>query len=349
MMKNTLKTLHRHWMMILGAAVCVLTACDKTTADFSYSPLEPRAGEVVRFNNSSTDGEEWSWTFGDGSISESKSPSYTYKRPGTYTVTLQVDKKKSLTKIRSITVYDTVPTFSCSDTMPVIFSDVTFRALVYNPYNYPVAYQWEVVSNTLYTPLSETNTEATYRLYFEQAASNVGVRLTMTLNGEETVIEKVFPVRDTTATTVLLRTAERDYKQRIFGQNRFERPAEDTEWSALLDAVQDTMQVFNNQVFTLGLLREIIPDIEGFRIANRKLYYRANGLYVSHMDGTQAVLIEPLATSALTIDAVNNRLYWAVADSVRYMPLVGADNNRFTTVPVTLNQLQNVEKIAVRN
>ena len=174
-------TLRHRWMAILSA-VCVLTACDKTTADFTYSPTEPRAGEAVRFSNSSTDGEEWYWTFGDGSVSESKSPSHTYRRPGTYTVVLQVDKKKSLTKTRSITVYDTVPTFSCSDTMPVVFRDVTFRALVYNPYNYPITYQWEVVSNTLYTQLSETNTAAVYKLYFEQAASNVGVRLTLALN-----------------------------------------------------------------------------------------------------------------------------------------------------------------------
>ena len=337
------------WIALFAIVVCLLTACDKTTVDFSYTPAEPRAGESVRFNNASTDGEEWSWTFGDGSVSESKSPSHTYKRPGTYTVTLQVDKKKSLTKTRSITVFDTVPTFSCSDTVPVIFRDLTFKALVYNPYNYPITYRWEVMSNTLYTPISETNTAATYSLYFEQAAENAGVRLTLTLNGEETVVERVFAVKDTAATTVLLRTAAQDYRQRIFGQNRFELPLEDTEAAAWLDKAQDTVQVFNGQEFTLDVLRHIVPDIEGFRIANRKLYYRANGLYVSHIDGTQAVQIEPQHTSALAIDVVNNRLYWAVADSVRYMPLVGADNNRFTTVPVTLNRLQGVEKIAVRN
>ena len=174
----------------------------------------------------------------------------------------------------------------------------------------------------------------------------------MTINGEETVVEKVFTVQDTTATQVLMRTAGDDYGQRIFAGNRFEvpLPATDAPAKTLLDGVQDTMQVFNNETFTVSTLRAKIPDIEGFRIANRKLYYRrANGLYVSHIDGSQAVQIEAQPTRALTIDVADNRLYWAVADSVRYMPLVGADNNRFTTVPTTLNTLQGVEKITIRN
>lgn len=347
---NILQTMKHPWIGIIAVALCMMTSCDKTMVDFSYTPTEPRAGEPIRFTNSSTDGEEWSWTFGDGSVSESKSPTHTYKRPGTYTVLLQVDKKKSLTKTRDITVYDTVPTFSCSDTMPIIFKDVTFKALVYNPYNYPVTYQWEVLSNTLYTPVSETNTAATFRLYFEQAATNAGLRLTLTLNGEKTVIDKVLAIADdTTATVVLLRTDQQDYRQRIFGQNRFELPCANAEAAAWLDKVQDTVQVFNGQTFTLESLQQMIPNIEGFRIANRKLYYRANGLYVSHIDGTQAVQIEALPTASLAIDVVNNRLYWAVADSVRYMPLVGADNNQFTAIPITLNQLQGVQKIAIQN
>ena len=81
----------------------------------------------------------------------------------------------------------------------------------------------------------------------------------------------------------------------------------------------------------------------------RHLRCRANGRGGAQIDGAQAGQIEAQPTRALTIDGADNRLYWAVADSVRYMPLVGADNNRFTTVPTTLNTLQGVEKITIRN
>ena len=107
---------------------CALIACKKTEVNFSYSPTEPRAGQAVSFSNLSTGGEEWVWTFGDGSTSSLKSPSYTYKQPGTYTVTLKVDKKSSLVATQQITVYDTVPTFVCSDSVFTIFKDYTFTA-----------------------------------------------------------------------------------------------------------------------------------------------------------------------------------------------------------------------------
>ena len=70
-----------------------MMACKKIDVDFSYSPDQPKAGEKVTFTNLSTGGEEWAWTFGDGGTSTLKSPTYTYKNPGTYTVTLKVDGK----------------------------------------------------------------------------------------------------------------------------------------------------------------------------------------------------------------------------------------------------------------
>lgn len=119
-------------------------ACSNDKIDFSYSPTAPRTGEVVKFTNSSSIGEEWAWTFGDGSTSTSKSPQHTYKQAGEYTVTLQVDGKKAKTRSHVVTVYDSIPTFSCEDTTFVVYSDYTYKALVYNPYSYDIAYRWEV-------------------------------------------------------------------------------------------------------------------------------------------------------------------------------------------------------------
>lgn len=328
---------------------CALIACKRTTVDFTFTPAEPRAGQVVSFNNQSSDGEKWAWSFGDGSTSTSKSPLHTYRQPGTYTVILTVDEKSSLTRTRDITIYDTIPNFTCSDTAALgIFSDVTFTALVYNPYSYPLSYEWSILSNRIYTQLSETNTESTFKVYFEQAGGEEVVQLRVVLNGDTTIVRHVYHVVNTPARSVLMRGDKEDYSQRIYGARaEFAMPMTYTEGIALLDAAQDTMQVFNDSTFTVQSLRATFPDIEGFRIANRKLYYRANGLYVANINGTNKVCIEPNPTLALCVDVVDNRLYWSVQDSVRYMPLVGSENNQFTTTPTTLNTLQGIQKITI--
>lgn len=327
-------------------------ACKRTTVDFSYTPTEPRAGQSVSFSNLASDGEKWAWSFGDGSTSTSKSPYHTYKNPGTYTVVLKVDEKNSLTKTRDITVYDTVPNFSCSDTTAIpIFQDVTFTALVYNPYNYDLSYEWSIGSNRLYTQVSETNTASTYTLYFEQAGSNEEVvRLVVVLNGDTTVVEHTYQITDTATTAMLFRTTDGDYAQRIFG-TRYEapKPTTNAEQVALLEAVQDSVQIYNDSTFTIQGLQATFPGIEGFRIVNRKIYYRANGLYVANLNGANRVQIEPQPTAAVAVDIVNNRLYWAVTDSVCYMPLINTDNNRYTTTPTTLNRLGGVNRIITDN
>ncbi len=323
-------------------------ACKRTTVDFSYTPTEPRAGQSVSFSNLASDGEKWAWSFGDGSTSTSKSPYHTYKNPGTYTVVLKVDDKKSLTKTRDITVYDTVPNFSCSDTTAIpIFRDVTFTASVYNPYGYDLSYEWSIGSNRLYTQLSETNTASTYSLYFEQAGGNDEVvRLVVVLHGDTTVVEHTYPITDTLTTAMLFRTTDGDYAQRIFGtRHEVPKPTANAEQVALLEAVQDSVQVYNDSTFTLQSLQATFPGIKGFRIANRKIYYRTSGLYVANLNGANAVQIEPQPTTALAIDLIDNRIYWAVADSVRYMPLVNTDNNRYTSTPTTLNRLGGVNRI----
>ena len=101
--------------------------------DFTFSPTAPRAGETVRFTNLSSSGEEWEWSFGDGATSTLKSPGHTYKRPGSYLVVLKVDKKNSLRETKEITVYDTIPTFVCEDSVFYIYEDYAFTANVYNP------------------------------------------------------------------------------------------------------------------------------------------------------------------------------------------------------------------------
>ena len=59
------------------------------TADFTYVPSSPAAGQAVTFTNTSTGNPtSFSWNFGDGGTSTTVNPSHTYAASGTYTVTL---------------------------------------------------------------------------------------------------------------------------------------------------------------------------------------------------------------------------------------------------------------------
>jgi len=66
------------------------------TADFSFTPVSPLAGQPVGFVDASRGSPTtWSWNFGDAAsgganTSTAKSPSHTYANPGSYTVTLAV-------------------------------------------------------------------------------------------------------------------------------------------------------------------------------------------------------------------------------------------------------------------
>lgn len=337
---------------------CVIVACSKNNVDFSYSPLKPKAGEKIQFTNLATSGEEWEWSFGDGATSVVKNPSKTYKQAGTYTVTLKVDSKSRWTKTHSITVYDTVPNFSCSvegaDSLGLkVFEDVTFTAQVYNPYNYEVAYEWTVVSNVLYTQLSETNTGSTFKLYFEQAGENVAaVNMRVTLNGVTRDTTHIYKVSDVATSSVLMMTGDSTYwRQRIFGKRaEIPYPLDEGDESgiALLDAVQDSVQNYNGKEFRLSEMQQLFPTLLGFNIAARKIYLRTtDGLFVANIDGTCLEPIHLGEVLAQSTDVVNNRLYWALADSVCYMPLIGSENNKFTTTPTTLNYMENVVKLAI--
>lgn len=323
-------------------------ACKRVEVDFSYSPTEPRAGQAVTFSNLSSAGEEWSWSYGDGVTSTLKSPSHTYKKPGKYRVVLKVDNKSSRTATHEITVYDTVPTFSCADTAFTVYRDYTFTANLYNPYNLDVKYQWGFPANTIYVAQVDTSaglTGSSIKVYFLQAMEAAPISLRIVMNGDTTYIDRSFPVADRATNSVLFRTAECDYRQRIFGA-RAEMLKRDETAGELLDITQDTMQVYNGYPFTLSEFQTVFPEIEGFHIAHRKIYFRAGGLWVANIDGANMVPIDEKECYAMELDYTDNRIYWANDEGVWYMPFIGSDNNKFVTTPKKLNNLTGVTRIA---
>ena len=332
---------------LLLTLCCALIACRKTQVDFTFSPTAPRAGETVRFTNLSSSGEEWEWSFGDGATSTLKSPGHTYKRPGSYLVVLKVDKKNSLRETKEITVYDTIPTFVCEDSVFYIYEDYTFTANVYNPYNYEVEYEWTLPANTLYAVITDTVPgDGSLHLYFIKPMDEAPIWLNVIMNGDTTDIRKSFDVQDRETNSIGMRTGSGDYMQRIFGERAEKLRKADELTTYLLNIEQDTMQTYNDSTFYLSKLQKIFPQMEGFHIINRKIYIRAKGLWVANIDGTYLELIDGTPCNAMTLDAVDNRIYWANAQGVWYMPFIGSDNNKFVTTPLQLNNLSDVTQLA---
>ena len=336
-------------IFLLLTLCCVAIGCKKVTVDFSFSPTDPRAGQKVTFSNLSSSGESWEWSFGDGATSTLKTPSHTYKKPGTYRVQLKVDKKNSLIKSADITVVDTIPSFSCADTTFVIYHDYTFTAQVYNPYSYTVEYAWDIESaDAAVQPVNPEDgwNGSSLSVRFLQPTDELTITLTVTLNGETTLCGEMIRVEDRPAHSILLRTAQGDYRQRIFGKYA-EEAFLDEDATLLLEEEQDTFQVYNGYAFYLSDMKAVFPELEGFHIANRKFYYRTDeGLWIANIDGSNQVEIDDKPCTAMTLDTEDNRIYWANAEGVWYMPFIGSDNNKFITTPTLLNEMGDVTKLA---
>ena len=76
------------------------------SADFVFSPTDPRVGDVVFFNASlsSVTNASYSWDFGDGTNGSSVAPTHSYSTARTYTVTLTVTNERGQTAAASKTI-----------------------------------------------------------------------------------------------------------------------------------------------------------------------------------------------------------------------------------------------------
>ncbi|WP_456320708.1 PKD domain-containing protein, partial [Palaeococcus sp. (in: euryarchaeotes)] len=83
------------------------------TADFTFLPKEPKAGEEISFADKSYDRDgnivSWSWDFGDGSTSSEAEPVHVYTSAGNYTVTLTVRDNKGGKDVRRFTLMVSKP------------------------------------------------------------------------------------------------------------------------------------------------------------------------------------------------------------------------------------------------
>ena len=76
-------------IVVLSIVIMLITvSCKQPVSDFTWSPLEPVAGEEVKFINLSENAKTYNWNFGDMSVGRGANPTHVYERPGNYIVDL---------------------------------------------------------------------------------------------------------------------------------------------------------------------------------------------------------------------------------------------------------------------
>ena len=107
------------------------------TADFSFAPSAPMAGQAVSFTSTVSDAEgdavSRTWQFGDGATASGAAPKHAYDDPGTYLVVLTArdEHGATATETHAVTVRadpGPAPGFDYAPESPLTDEVVTFRS-----------------------------------------------------------------------------------------------------------------------------------------------------------------------------------------------------------------------------
>ena len=95
-------------LAVFGSILLGLTSCQKEpTASFTASKTAVVTDETITFTNTSKDGDNYKWEFGDGVTSTLANPTHSYENEGTYNVQMTAyskNGKKSNKATATITV-----------------------------------------------------------------------------------------------------------------------------------------------------------------------------------------------------------------------------------------------------
>ena len=343
--------------MICIAFAMMIAGCKKVDVEFSYSPAEPRAGQSVKFNNTSSAGEKWAWDFGDNATSVTKHPSHIFKKAGEYLVTLMVDSAKHNTYSRVVTVYDTIPTFVTSTDSICHYTNVVLTANVYNPFSYKLTYEWTLPEGCVLVTGSLNSRSITvyFKEFSKSATDSKSVSLTITQKDQIYNISRDLRIYETKAPAIVMELADHTVmRQRMINPYLEDPIAADGEDVHMLELSSDTAVTFNGVTFYASKMQDIFPNMEIKRLqidamAQKWYITTSDGLFVANFGGQNIVSIDKDATGGIFVDAVRNRLYWATNSGLKAMPLIKSINNQFATIPELYNSISDIDRIVVNN
>ena len=339
------------------AFAMIIVGCKKVDVNFTYSPSQPKAGQAVKFTNTSSAGEKWSWDFGDKSNSGIKNPNHTFKKPGDYVVTLMVDSAKYNTRSHVVTVYDTIPTFVASTDSICHYTDVTFTANVYNPYGYALTYNWELPQSCVLTAgtLQDRSIIVYFKEYAKSKTDSVPIKLTITQKDKTYERLYNFYVHKTNSPAIVMEMTDYTVKRQHIVNGYIDVPINgDAEDIHMLELYSDTLVTFNGVKFSASNMQSIFPNIAIKRLqidamAQKWYITTQEGLFIANFDGQNKVLIDQDATGGLYVDIMRNCLYWASNSGLKAMPLIKSKNNQFATNPEFYNSISDIDRIVVNN
>ncbi len=86
-----------HLILLLGAVLSILSACNRPISKFVYDKKDGMAPAVIHFENLSQKADQYVWDFGDGTSSTEVNPEHRYVYSGNYLVRLKAIKGKKHT------------------------------------------------------------------------------------------------------------------------------------------------------------------------------------------------------------------------------------------------------------
>ena len=340
-------------IILFAISLLMLVGCKKVTVEFTYSPAEPKAGESVSFTNTRSAGETWTWTFGDNTTSQGKSPNKVYKKPGEYIVTLMVDSAKNQTHSKVIKVYDTIPTFVPSSDSILIYHDVALTANIYNPFNYQLTYEWTLPENCILQ--SGTKNSSQIVVYFTSTGES-SLQLSINQHNKTFDIQKTIKVHNTQAPSIVMRKTDNTVvRQRMINERLEQVTSASGEDAHLIELTNDTVVEFNGVTFYASQMQQVIGrNVKHMQLDHiKQIWYitTEEGLFAASFDGTYQKLIDPQATGSLYVDKDRQRIYWATAAGLFATPLVWSvtSNGTLSTTIEQYNTISNIDLITVNN
>jgi PKD repeat protein len=213
-------------LALAGIITIVLASCTKEPSpDFSFDNNNATVPVTVNFTNQTTDGESYSWNFGDGGVSTEGNPSHLYTTAGEFYITLKATNgKKSQSITKAITLL-TPTTFSILNST----SNIVISGIISAYYDSSQGTYIDLIQHGTLAPGERTASyETTYssRTIFFSGASNTLLRVKdpypLTKNAENTLA-----LYDNTIVVVTSLSKDIVKTNKPFSEkNRVEAPAE---------------------------------------------------------------------------------------------------------------------------